>query len=67
MFPIDVFSTSGGYSEGLDAFRFSFKLDKRPVAIQREMPGKVCSLKKNQSTPRPSEHPPVMGGKMSKR
>ena len=23
----------------------------------------VCSLKKNQSTPRPSEHPPVMGGK----
>ena len=27
---------------------------------------KMCS-KKNQSTPRPSEHPPVMGGKMSKR
>ena len=25
----------------------------------------VC-LKKNQSAPRPSEHPPVMGGKMSK-
>ena len=25
------------------------------------------SLKKNQSTPRPSEHPPVMGEKMSKR
>ena len=25
------------------------------------------SLKKNQSTPRPSEHPPVMGGEMSKR
>ena len=24
-------------------------------------------LKKNQTTPRPSEHPPVMGGKMSKR
>ena len=24
-------------------------------------------LKKNQSTPRPSEHPPVMGDKMSKR
>ena len=24
-------------------------------------------LKKNQSTPRPSEHPPVMGEKMSKR
>ena len=28
----------------------------------------VCVfLKKNQSTPRPSEHPPVMGEKMSKR
>ena len=24
-------------------------------------------LKKNQNTPRPSEHPPVVGGKMSKR
>ena len=24
-------------------------------------------LKKNQTTPRPSEHPPVMGGEMSKR
>ena len=24
-------------------------------------------LKKNQTTPRPSEHPPVMGKKMSKR
>ena len=24
----------------------------------------VMGLKKNQSTPRPSEHPPVMGGKM---
>ena len=27
----------------------------------------LCRLKKNQTTPRPSEHPPVMGGKMSKR
>ena len=25
------------------------------------------SLKKNQNAPRPSEHPPVRGGKMSKR
>ena len=24
----------------------------------------VCDQKKNQSTPRPSEHPPVMGGEM---
>ena len=27
----------------------------------------VLYLKKNQNTPRPSEHPPVMGEKMSKR
>ena len=27
----------------------------------------VNFLKKNQTTPRPSEHPPVMGEKMSKR
>ena len=27
----------------------------------------IMFLKKNQSTPRPSEHPPVMGGKISKR
>ena len=27
----------------------------------------VLCLKKNQTPPRPSEHPPVMGGKMSKR
>ena len=29
-------------------------------------PSEWC-LKKNQATPRPSEHPPVMGEKMSKR
>ena len=27
----------------------------------------LLGLKKNQTTPRPSEYPPVMGGKMSKR
>ena len=27
----------------------------------------LSSLKKNQNTPRPSEHPPVKGGEMSKR
>ena len=27
----------------------------------------ICCLKKNQTTPKPSEHPPVMGEKMSKR
>ena len=32
-----------------------------------EVVGTVEYLKKNQSTPRPSEHPQVMGGKMSKR
>ena len=30
-------------SEGLDAFRFFFEHDKRPVAIPREKPGKVCN------------------------
>ena len=34
---------SGGCLKGLDTFIFFFKHDKRPVAIQREMPGKVCS------------------------
>ena len=29
--------------------------------------GVYVYLKENQNTPRPSEHPPVMGGKMSKR
>ena len=29
--------------------------------------GDVWCIKKNQTTPRPSEHPPVMGEKMSKR
>ena len=29
--------------------------------------GESTCLKKNQTTPRPSEHPPVMGGKLSKR
>ena len=28
---------------------------------------RMVFIKKNQSAPRPSEHPPVMGGKMSKR
>ena len=27
----------------------------------------ICILKKNQNAPRPSEHPPVRGEKMSKR
>ena len=31
------------------------------------IPQHCCCLKKNQNTPRPSEHPPVMGGEMSKR
>ena len=33
----------------------------------KKLPESYCCLKKNQSTPRPSEHPPVMEGKMSKR
>ena len=32
-----------GCSEGLDAFRFFFKHDKRPIASPRAKLGKVCS------------------------
>ena len=39
----DNFFPSGECSEGLDAIRFSFKHDKRSVAIQLEMPCEVCS------------------------
>ena len=38
-----------------------------PIPFSRTTKYIVCCFKKNQSTPRPSEHPPVMGGKMSKR
>ena len=42
-----------------------------PIYIRLSFPHPVlvrsCCLKKNQTTPRPSEHPPVMGEKMSKR
>ena len=36
------------------------------MVLGTEIISPIC-LKKNQSTPRPSKHPPVMGGKMSKR
>ena len=36
------------------------------VKFREIIPRNPC-LKKNQTTPRPSEHPPVMGEKMSKR
>ena len=39
----DELCPSGRCTEGLDAFIFFFQHDKRPVAIQREMPGKVCT------------------------
>ena len=44
----------------------------RPARGKKETNKKVPQigihfLKKNQTTPRPSEHPPVMGEKMSKR
>ena len=47
--------------------RYSTVYSVRSV-VKRRLPFllHVC-LKKNQTTPRPSEHPPVMGGKMSKR
>ena len=38
-----------------------------PTPFSRTTKYIVCWLKKNQSTPRPSEQPPVMGEKMSKR
>ena len=42
-----------------------------PVAVDEDLIDEIINLleylKKNQSAPRPSEHPPVMGGKMSKR
>ena len=38
-----------------------------PVEKSGKSEKKKSCLKKNQSTPRPSEHPPVMGGKMPKR
>ena len=37
-----------------------------PTPFSRTTKYIVCCVKKNQSTPRPSEHPPVMGEKMSK-
>ena len=38
-----------------------------PIPSSRTTKYVVCCLKKNQNAPRPSEHPPVMGKKMSKR
>ena len=35
-----------------------------PTPFSRTTKYIVCYFKKNQSTPRPSEHPPVMGGKV---
>ena len=37
------------------------------IKLKQLAQGRNCFLKKNQTTPRPSEHPPVMGEKMSKR
>ena len=41
-------------------------LSIKQVTGEIENAGDGRFLKKNQSTPRPSEHPPVMGEKMSK-
>ena len=43
------------------------ELDKNYDVSWLKNTGSLGYLKKNQNTPRPSEHPPVMGGKMSKR
>ena len=38
------------------------------IELPTEKPFRIyMCIKKNQTTPRPSEHPPVMGEKMSKR
>ena len=44
-----------------------FSHKKKKKLIKKTFPTSSCCLKKNQTTRRPSEHPPVMGGKMSKR
>ena len=55
----DIFvPLTGGCSESLHAFSFFFKRCYQYCYMY---------LKKNQSTPRPSEHPLVMGENMSKR
>ena len=42
-------------------------LEPRSVVLNYQRWQFSQSLKKNQNAPRPSEHPPVRGGKMSKR
>ena len=44
-------------------FPFSLCLESTPYVFSL----RIVFLKKNQTTPRPSEHPLVMGGEMSKR
>ena len=57
-----------GCSEGLDALVQIF-LSARPMEISEIVAVAVTAmcLEKNQNAPRLSEHPPVMGKKMSKR
>ena len=63
----DVRSTASRYSScstsntTIHAFR-----PENNVGVSSQTINDTC-LKKNQTTPRPSEHPPVMGEKMSKR
>ena len=42
-------------------------LEDCSITIVMRILRKKCCLKKNQNAPRPSEHPPVTGGEMSKR
>ena len=37
------------------------------IGVRLIIKGRILFLKKNQNAPRPSEHPPVRGGEMSKR
>ena len=56
-------------SQRVRGLRGTSRLPGRPAVyfVIILVPFSLSFLKKNQSTPRPSEHPPVMGGKMSKR
>ena len=56
------------HTGGNDATSYVKKEEKNWYYVRtRSFAEPLYCVKKNQSTPRPSEHPPVMGGKMSTR
>ena len=48
-------------------FVYNILFKEESVVVHQAVLVEYYCLKKNQSTPRPSEHPPVMGEEMSKR